>query len=57
MSRTKVIERIMELYLNSYPIAQKVLFTEAIKHISDTSLVALALELGIDTDRLFAGTV
>lgn len=52
MDRKKITEAIQNVYMNFGPLNQRHVLEEALKRISDTNLLALALDLGIDTDSI-----
>lgn len=55
MDRSKIVEAILAEYRKFGPRNQEHVLIEAIKRInSDTSLLAFAMDLGIDTDAVLA---
>ncbi|HEX9504251.1 MAG TPA: hypothetical protein VF974_08125 [Patescibacteria group bacterium] len=53
MNRSKIINAILEEFRKHNPRNQEHVLVDALKHIvSDTGLLAFAIELGIDTDRV-----
>ena len=51
MDRSKLMEAILKHDQPTYKNAM----VEALKRLSDTNLIAFAIDLGIDTDALFSG--
>ena len=53
--RQKLTDKIIEKYHEMNGVAQEALVMEAIRRLSDTSLIAFAIEINIDTDAIFEG--